>query len=58
MARRATHPATKTLRASATRAGQPLLTHLALNDVVFSRTALSRMIELDVSVGDQSWVLG
>ena len=26
---------------------------IALNDVVFSRTALSRMIELDVSVGDQ-----
>lgn len=27
--------------------------HVALNDVVFSRTALSRMIELSVSVGDQ-----
>ncbi len=27
--------------------------HMALNDVVFSRTALSRMIELSVSVGDQ-----
>jgi len=26
---------------------------MALNDVVFSRTALSRMIELSVSVGDQ-----
>ena len=32
---------------------QPLLTHMALNDVVFTRTALSRMIELSVSVGDQ-----
>jgi NAD+ kinase len=49
----ATHDLRMMLRASATRAGQPLLTHLALNDVVFSRTALSRMIELDVSVGDQ-----
>jgi NAD+ kinase len=29
------------------------LSHMALNDVVFSRTALSRMIELSVSVGDQ-----
>ncbi len=29
------------------------VTHMALNDVVFSRTALSRMIELSVSVGDQ-----
>jgi NAD+ kinase len=27
--------------------------HMALNDVVFTRTALSRMIELSVSVGDQ-----
>jgi NAD kinase len=26
---------------------------MALNDVVFTRTALSRMIELSVSVGDQ-----
>ena len=38
------------LRAVATRARQ---SHMALNDVVFSRTALSRMIELSVSVGDQ-----
>ena len=50
---KATHDLRMMLRASATRAGQPLLTHLALNDVVFSRTALSRMIELEVSVGDQ-----
>ncbi len=49
----ATHDQRMMLRASATRAGEPLLTHLALNDVVFSRTALSRMIELEVSVGDQ-----
>jgi NAD+ kinase len=34
----------------ATRASQA---QMALNDVVFSRTALSRMIELSVSVGDQ-----
>jgi NAD+ kinase len=38
------------LRAVATRARH---SHMALNDVVFSRTALSRMIELSVSVGDQ-----
>jgi NAD+ kinase len=50
---KATHDLRMMLRASATRSGRPLLTHLALNDVVFSRTALSRMIELDVSVGDQ-----
>lgn len=50
---KATHDLRMMLRASATRAGRPLVTHLALNDVVFSRTALSRMIELDVSVGDQ-----
>ena len=50
---KATHDLRMMLRASATRAGQPLLTHLALNDVVFSRTALSRMIELEVTVGDQ-----
>jgi NAD+ kinase len=40
------------LRASATRAGGAT-THVALNDIVFTRTALSRMIELSVSVGDQ-----
>jgi NAD+ kinase len=50
---KATHDLRMMLRASATRAGQPLVSHLALNDVVFSRTALSRMIELEVSVGDQ-----
>jgi len=38
------------LCAEATRAK---VSHMALNDVVFSRTALSRMIELSVSVGDQ-----
>jgi NAD+ kinase len=41
------------LCAVATRAGEPTVSHIALNDVVFSRTALSRMIELSVSVGDQ-----
>ena len=50
---RATHDLRMMLRASATRAGEAVVTHSALNDVVFSRTALSRMIELDVSVGDQ-----
>ena len=38
------------LRATAPRAG---VSHMALNDIVFTRTALSRMIELSVSVGDQ-----
>ncbi|HEX4912580.1 MAG TPA: NAD(+)/NADH kinase, partial [Vicinamibacterales bacterium] len=38
------------LCAQATRSSEA---HMALNDVVFSRTALSRMIELSVSVGDQ-----
>lgn len=28
-------------------------THVALNDIVFTRMALSRMVELDVTVGDQ-----
>lgn len=50
---KATHDLRMMLCASATRAGEPTVTHLALNDVVFSRTALSRMIELEVSVGDQ-----
>jgi NAD+ kinase len=39
--------------AKAAPAGLPMVTHMALNDVVFTRTALSRMIELSVSVGDQ-----
>ena len=50
---RSTHDLRMMLRAVATRPGQPPVSHLALNDVVFSRTALSRMIELSVSVGDQ-----
>ena len=50
---RATHDQRMMLRATTSRAGQPPVAHLALNDVVFSRTALSRMIELSVSVGDQ-----
>lgn len=49
---RATHDERMMLRAVATRAGG-VSTHLALNDVVFTRTALSRMIDLAVSVGDQ-----
>jgi NAD+ kinase len=50
---KATHDLRMMLSATATRAGQPKLDHMALNDVVFTRTALSRMIELSVSVGDQ-----
>ena len=49
----ATHDLRMMLRATATRQGQAPLSHFALNDVVFTRTALSRMIELSVSVGDQ-----
>lgn len=50
---RATHDLRMMLRATATRGGARFAVHMALNDVVFSRTALSRMIELTVSVGDQ-----
>jgi len=49
----ATHDLRMMLRAVTTKPGKAPLTHLALNDVVFTRTALSRMIELSVSVGDQ-----
>jgi NAD+ kinase len=49
---RASHDHRMMLRAVATSASGTA-THLALNDVVFTRTALSRMIDLDVSVGDQ-----
>ncbi len=49
---RASHDQRMMLRAVATRASGTA-TYLALNDVVFTRTALSRMIELEVSVGDQ-----
>jgi NAD+ kinase len=38
------------LRAEATRAGHQLDARIVLNDVVFTKTALSRMIELSVSV--------
>jgi NAD+ kinase len=50
---RATHDLRMMLRASTTRRGQAGSAHLALNDIVFTRTAISRMIELSVSVGDQ-----
>lgn len=49
----ATHDQRMMLRTTSTRGGQASATHLALNDIVFTRTALSRMIELSVSVGDQ-----
>lgn len=53
IAGRATHDFRMLLQAHATSGGRVIATHVALNDVVFSRTALSRMIELSVSVGDQ-----
>lgn len=49
---RATHDERMMLRAVATRK-DTTSTHLALNDIVFTRTALSRMIDLAVWVGDQ-----
>ncbi len=53
IAGRATHDLRMMLRASAKRRGHADAVHLALNDIVFTRTAISRMIELSVSVGDQ-----
>lgn len=50
LAGRASYDLRMMLCAEAARAQQ---SHMALNDVVFSRTALSRMIELSVAVGDQ-----
>ncbi|HJU41825.1 MAG TPA: NAD(+)/NADH kinase [Vicinamibacterales bacterium] len=52
LAGRASHDLRMMLCAVTTR-GSERISHMALNDVVFSRTALSRMIELSVSVGDQ-----
>lgn len=49
----AEHDERMMLRAVANRAGAPPSTHCALNDIVFTRTALSRMIDLAVWVGDQ-----
>lgn len=49
---RATHDARMMLRATA-KVAAGTTTHVALNDIVFTRTALSRMIDLSVSVGDQ-----
>jgi len=50
---RATHDLRMMLRTTAARNGAATFSHMALNDIVFTRTALSRMIELSVSVGDQ-----
>jgi NAD+ kinase len=50
---RATHDLRMMMRAVGSRGGEQFAAHMALNDVVFSRTALSRMIDLSVSVGDQ-----
>jgi NAD+ kinase len=41
------------LRASTTRDGQPFARHVALNDVVVTKGARSRMIDLSVHVGDE-----
>jgi len=50
---RASHDERMMLRATARRAGLPPSTHVALNEIVFTRTALSRMIDIAVWVGDQ-----
>jgi len=41
------------LRATTIRGGAPLPEHLALNDVVVTKTARARMTDLSVSVGDE-----
>lgn len=41
------------LRAATLRGGQTFAEHIALNDVVVSKTARSRMIDLSVSLGDE-----
>jgi NAD+ kinase len=41
------------LRGTTIRGGQPLKEHLALNDVVITKTARARMTDLSVSVGDE-----
>ena len=53
LAGRATYDQRMMLCTAASRDGDTLCRHMALNDVVFSRTALSRMIELSITVGDQ-----
>jgi NAD+ kinase len=49
----ATHDERMMLRATTRRGESASDTHVALNDIVFTRTALSRMIDLNVWVGDQ-----
>ncbi len=41
------------LRSTTTRRSAPFATHIALNDVVITKTARSRLIDLSVSVGDE-----
>mgnify|MGYP003694184807 CR=1 FL=1 len=41
------------LRSKTMRRAAPFATHLALNDVVITKTARSRLIDLSVSVGDE-----
>ena len=53
LAGKAEHDQRMMLRAVANRAGAPSSTHWALNDIVFTRTAISRMIDLAIWVGDQ-----
>lgn len=53
LAGRATHDLRMMLHTRLIHDGATTSTLMALNDVVFSRTALSRMIELAVTVGDQ-----
>lgn len=53
VAGRVAHDSRMTLEAETRRAAAPPDRRVVLNDVVFTRTALSRLIALDVWVGDQ-----
>jgi NAD+ kinase len=50
---RVEHDARMMLEATTVRPGAEARRHVVLNDVVFTRTALSRIIALDVSAGDR-----
>ena len=53
LAGQAAHDERMMLRGETRRVGGERVSRIALNDIVFTRTALSRMIDLDITVGDQ-----